>query len=65
MPNCPAPYQPSARRVQPARCPSVTRAAVYPLVLGSGKKLFSDGFPLVRLALVETRVLASGVVVNT
>jgi dihydrofolate reductase len=41
------------------------RLAVYPLVLGTGKKLFSDGFALARLTLVETRALASGVLVNT
>lgn len=41
------------------------RLAVYPLVLGAGKKLFSDGFALARLALVETRALRSGVLLNT
>src|SRR3954467_5168441 len=41
------------------------RLAVYPLVLGTGKKLFSDGFTLARLTLVETRALRSGVLVNT
>jgi dihydrofolate reductase len=41
------------------------RLAVYPLVLGTGKKLFSDGFPLSRLELIETRALRSGVLVNT
>jgi dihydrofolate reductase len=41
------------------------RLAVYPLVLGSGKKLFSDGFALAKLTLVETRALQSGVLVNT
>jgi hypothetical protein len=41
------------------------RLVVYPLVLGAGKKLFSDGFPLSRLALVETRALPGGVVVTT
>jgi dihydrofolate reductase len=41
------------------------RLALYPLVLGTGKKLFSDGFALARLTLVETRDLRSGVVVNT
>ena len=41
------------------------RLVFYPIVLGTGKKLFSDGFPVSRLALVETRALASGVVVNT
>ncbi|MGH9933207.1 MAG: dihydrofolate reductase family protein [Pyrinomonadaceae bacterium] len=40
------------------------RLAVYPLVLGTGKKLFSDGFALARLTLVETRALRSGVLVN-
>jgi dihydrofolate reductase len=41
------------------------RLAVYPLVLGTGKKLFSDGFALTRLTLVETRALPAGVLVNT
>jgi dihydrofolate reductase len=41
------------------------RLAFYPIVLGTGKKLFSDGFPVSRLALAETRALASGVVINT
>jgi dihydrofolate reductase len=41
------------------------RLAVYPLVLGTGKKLFDDGFALTRLALVETRALTSGVVITT
>jgi dihydrofolate reductase len=41
------------------------RLVVYPIVLGSGKKLFSDGFPVSRFALVESRALASGVVINT
>jgi dihydrofolate reductase len=41
------------------------RLVLYPLVLGTGKKLFSDGFPPGRLTLVETRGLPSGVVVNT
>ena len=41
------------------------RLVVYPLVLGTGKKLFSDGFALARLTLVETRALRSGVLVNT
>jgi dihydrofolate reductase len=41
------------------------RLAVYPLVLGTGKKPFSDGFALTRLTLVETRALKSGVLINT
>jgi dihydrofolate reductase len=41
------------------------RLAVYPIVLGTGKKLFSDGFAFARLTLVETRTLQSGVLVNT
>ena len=41
------------------------RLAVYPLVLGTGKKLFSNGFALARLTLAETRALRSGVLVNT
>ena len=39
--------------------------ADYPLVLSTGKKLFSDGFALARLTLAETRALRSGVLVNT
>ncbi|CAN5514970.1 dihydrofolate reductase family protein [soil metagenome] len=41
------------------------RLMVYPIVLGTGKKLFPDGFPLSRFELVESRALASGVVVAT
>jgi len=41
------------------------RLAVYPLVLGTGKKLFSDGFALARLTLAESRALRSGVLINT
>lgn len=41
------------------------RLAVYPIVLGTGKRLFSDGFPLSRFTLAETRALKSGLVVNT
>jgi dihydrofolate reductase len=41
------------------------RLMIYPLILGTGKKLFSEGFPLTRLALAESRVLDGGVTVNT
>jgi dihydrofolate reductase len=41
------------------------RLAVYPIVLGSGKKLFSDGFASAKLTRADTRPLKSGVVVNT
>jgi dihydrofolate reductase len=41
------------------------RLVLYPLVLGTGKKLFPDGFPLTRLTLIEIQGLPSGVVVNT
>jgi dihydrofolate reductase len=41
------------------------RLVFYPIVLGTGKKLFPDGFPVSRLTLVESRPLASGVVVST
>jgi dihydrofolate reductase len=41
------------------------RLVVYPLVLGIGKKLFPEGFPHTRLALVDSDPLRSGVVVNT
>ena len=38
---------------------------VYPIVLGAGKRLFPEGFPHTTLALADTRVLASGVVITT
>jgi dihydrofolate reductase len=41
------------------------RLALYPLVLGTGKKLFSDDFAMTKLTLSETRALRSGVVVST
>lgn len=40
------------------------RLMVYPIVLGTGKKLFPAGFPTTTLMLAESRALASGVVVN-
>jgi len=40
------------------------RLVVYPIVLGTGKKLFPDGLRMQRLELAESRALASGVVVN-
>lgn len=40
------------------------RLIVYPIVLGTGKKLFSDGFPLTRFVLAESSALPSGVVIN-
>ncbi|CAN5284713.1 dihydrofolate reductase family protein [Frigoribacterium sp. UYMn621] len=41
------------------------RLAVYPMVLGTGKKLFPEGFPRVSLSRAETRALESGVQVTT
>lgn len=41
------------------------RLIVYPIVLGTGKKLFSNGFPVTTFALTESRSLRSGVVINT
>jgi dihydrofolate reductase len=41
------------------------RLIVYPIVLGSGKKLFPDGFPVTTLSLAESRQLKSGVFINT
>lgn len=40
------------------------RLMVYPLVLGSGKKLFADGFPTTPLVLAESRAMPSGVVIS-
>jgi dihydrofolate reductase len=39
------------------------RLVSYPIVLGTGKKLFPDGFPDTRLALISSYALPSGVVV--
>ena len=39
------------------------RLMAYPIVLGTGKKLFPEGFPLTRFSLVESRVVAGGVIV--
>jgi dihydrofolate reductase len=39
------------------------RLVVYPLVLGSGKRLFREGLPLTRFARTEVRPLASGATV--
>lgn len=41
------------------------RLVIYPLVLGSGKKLFSDAFAATTLVLASSRMLRSGVLVNT
>ena len=41
------------------------RIVTYPLVLGTGKRLFPEGFPVTRLRQVEARVLPSGVVAAT
>jgi dihydrofolate reductase len=40
------------------------RLMIHPLVLGTGKRLFSDGFPVTRLALVDSHAMDSGVLVN-
>jgi dihydrofolate reductase len=40
------------------------RLMVHPIVLGTGKRLFSEGFPVTRLALVESRAMDSGVLAN-
>ena len=41
------------------------RLVTYPIILGAGKKLFGDGFPLTTLALVESYQHPAGVVVST
>jgi len=40
------------------------RLITYPVVLGTGKKLFGDEFPLINLALVSSEAHDSGVVVS-
>ena len=38
---------------------------VYPVLLGTGKRFFSDGTPPRELALVNTKAVSSGVVIST
>lgn len=38
---------------------------VYPILLGAGKRFFSDGAPPQKLALVGTKAVSSGVVIST
>ena len=38
---------------------------VYPVLLGKGKRFFSDGTPPSRLALTNTNAVSSGVVIST
>jgi len=37
----------------------------YPVLLGTGKRIFAEGTPARSLALVSTRTLAAGVIINT
>ena len=39
--------------------------SIYPLVLGSGRRLFADGSPFARFQLVDTKVASTGVVIAT
>jgi dihydrofolate reductase len=41
------------------------RIAVFPIVLGEGRRLFENGVPPRGLTLVETRSTPKGVLVNT
>jgi dihydrofolate reductase len=38
---------------------------VFPVLLGTGKRLFADGTPPRELALVSTKAMASGVIIST
>lgn len=38
---------------------------IHPLVLGSGRRLFADGLPPARLALVESQITTTGVIIAT
>ena len=40
------------------------RLIIFPIVLGSGKRLFPEGFPLSTFTLAESRALESGLVVS-
>ena len=37
---------------------------VFPVLLGTGKRLFSDGAPPCELALVSTKAVSSGVIIS-
>ena len=41
------------------------RLMVFPIVVGSGKRLFGDGVEMMALNLIETKTLGSSVVVLT
>jgi hypothetical protein len=38
---------------------------VFPVLLGTGKRLFAEGTPPRELALVSTKAVASGVIIST
>jgi len=38
---------------------------VFPVLLGAGKRFFSDGTPPRELALVSTKAVSSGVIIST
>jgi dihydrofolate reductase len=38
---------------------------VYPILLGKGKRFFSDGAPPRKLALTGTKAVCSGVIIST
>ena len=38
---------------------------VFPVLLGTGKRLFSDGTPPRELALVATKTASSGIIIST
>ena len=38
---------------------------VFPILLGAGKRFFSDGAPPRELALVDTKAAPSGVIIST
>ncbi len=38
---------------------------IHPLVLGSGRRLFTDGGPFAALRLVDTKTTTTGVVIAT
>jgi dihydrofolate reductase len=39
--------------------------SIYPLVLGSGRRLFADGSPFTKFQLVDTKIASTGVVIAT
>ncbi len=50
---------------EPGRCPAAPGGWVFPVVIGSGKRLFADGAVPAGLRLVDSTVASTGVFIGT